>query len=180
MMRTIQEAYYLREVADTINIKAVHYCCLLNVLHWHKQRLIAKGTRLDSNGQGTTNGLKRAIQTQFSNHHHLIQTIRIYLLCCSQNTDGNGKIKATSHLAHICRCEVHSYLLARKGETAILQGCSYALMTFLDGIVRQAYEHKPYASGTVHFDCYLLGIQSLNRCTIDFGKHYLRVMKEVT
>ncbi len=170
-MRAVQETHHLGKVADAIDLKFVHHGSLLDVLHGHEQGLVAKGTRLDGNGQSTADGLERTVKTQFAHHHYLVQTAAVHLLCRSQYAYGYGKVETASHLAHVGRSQVNGNLLAREGETAVLQGGGYTLVTFLDGIVRQTHQDKADTTGTVHLDGNLLGLQPLHRCAIYLGKH---------
>ena len=103
---SVQQVNHLQQMVGTIDFYAVDHRCLVYVLLWHDQKIVAHLAGFDGDWEGTANGAQRTVEAQFANEAAFVEQGGGNVLVAGQNADRQREVIARSFLAHVGRCEV--------------------------------------------------------------------------
>ena len=103
---SVQQVNHLQQMVGTIDFYAVDHRCLVYVLLWHDQKIVAHFAGFDGDGEGTADGAQRTVEAQFANEAAFVEQGGGDVLVAGQNADRQREVIARSFLAHVGRCEV--------------------------------------------------------------------------
>ena len=165
---SVEEVDDLGDMLHAIHVEVVDHGCLADVLPGHYQSLEMLCTGAYGYGQGTTDGLQGAIETQFTYEHIVLQHAVLHIAIACQQSDGQGQVVTAALLAYVGWRHVDGDVCHREAVTVVHEGSGYAVATLTHGLIAQSCEMKQHATGDAHLYGHCSDLQSVDRRTVCF------------